>query len=90
MTIDIKPELEALIRQDVERGACPSIDEFVERAIRMLHDEEQLLLANKDAIHEKIGHGLAQLDRGQGISAEASRPRLQSQKAAWLDQQRSS
>ena len=90
MTIDIKPELEALIRKDVERGACPSIEEFVERAIRMLHDEEQLLQANKDAIHEKIGHGLAQLDRGEGVPAEVSRARLQKQKAAWLDQQRRS
>jgi hypothetical protein len=31
MTIHLKPELEALIQRDVERGPYQSVDEFVER-----------------------------------------------------------
>ena len=87
MTIHLKPEFEALIRNDVARGAYRSVEEFVERAVRLLHDEETLLHAGRDATHEQIGLGLAQLDQGQAISGEGSRTRLQSEKAAWLEQQ---
>jgi hypothetical protein len=41
MTIHLKPELEALIRQDVQRGPYQSADKFVERAVQMLYDHEQ-------------------------------------------------
>ena len=43
MTIHLKPELEALIQKDVERGHYQSVGEFVERAVHMLHEEEALL-----------------------------------------------
>ena len=87
MTIQLKPELEALIQKDVERGAYQSIEEFVERAVQLLHDEEELLLETKEAIHEKIGRGLAQLDQGEGIPGDVSRARLQEKKATWLSGQ---
>jgi antitoxin ParD1/3/4 len=77
MTIHLKPELEALIQQDVERGPYRSVDEFVERAVQMLHDEERLFRENKKVIHEAIGEGLAQLDRGEGVPGDVSRARLQ-------------
>jgi Arc/MetJ-type ribon-helix-helix transcriptional regulator len=51
MTIKLKPELQRLIQKDIERGAYQSVEEFVERAVQMLHDEEDLLWENKDAIH---------------------------------------
>ncbi len=85
MTVHLKPELEALIRLDVERGPYQSVDEFVERAVQMLHDEERLFQENKKAIHEAIGEGLAQLDRGEGVPGDVSRARLQEKKAAWID-----
>ena len=87
MTIHLKPEFEALIQKDVARGAYRSIEEFVERAVQLLHDEEALLHESRDAIHEQIGLSLAQLDQGHGISCEVSRTRLQNKKAAWLEQQ---
>jgi putative addiction module CopG family antidote len=85
MTIHLKPEFEALIQKDVVRGAYRSIEEFVERAVQLLHDEEALLDDSRDAIHEQIGLGLVQLDQGQGMSGEVSRTRLQGKKAAWLE-----
>jgi putative addiction module CopG family antidote len=87
MTIHLKPEFEALIQKDVARGAYRSIEEFVERAVQLLHDEEALLHESREAIHEQIGLSLAQLDQGHGISGEVSRTRLQNKKAAWLEQQ---
>jgi antitoxin ParD1/3/4 len=85
MTIQLRPELEQLIQKDIERGGYRSVEQFVERAIQLLHDEERLLQQNKDAIHEAIGEGLAQLDRGEGVPGDTSRTRLQEKKAAWID-----
>jgi antitoxin ParD1/3/4 len=89
MTINLKPELQQLIQKDIERGAYQSVEEFVERAVQMLHDEEELLWENKDAIHREIGRGLAELDRGEGIPGDVSRARLQEKKADWLNRPRS-
>ena len=85
MTIKLRPELEQLIQKDIERGAYQSVEQFVERAIQLLHEEEHLLQESKAAIHAAIGEGLAQLDRGEGIPGDLSRSRLQEKKAAWID-----
>jgi putative addiction module CopG family antidote len=88
MTIQLKPELEELIKQDVQRGPYQSVDEFVERAVQMLHEEEALLAGDRQLIHEKIERAFAQFERGEGLSPEESRARLREQKTAWLNQQR--
>ncbi len=40
MTINLNPELQDLIQRDVQRGPYESVDEFVERAVRMLHEQD--------------------------------------------------
>ena len=37
MTIHLKPEMEALVQKDVNRGPYQSVDDFVERAVELLH-----------------------------------------------------
>lgn len=88
MTIHLKPELEALIQKDVERGRYQSVDEFVERAVHMLHEEEALLANDRHAIHEKIERAFGEFERGEGLTPEESRARLQEKREAWLKQQR--
>ena len=88
MTINLKPELEALIQKDVERGPYQSVDEFVERAVQMLHEEELLLANDRHVIHEKIERAFGQFERGEGLTPEDSRAKLQEKKADWLKQQR--
>jgi antitoxin ParD1/3/4 len=87
MTIQLKPEIEDLIKQDVQRGSYQSVDEYVQRAIAILHEEEELLTQDKDAIAEQIASGLAQLDRGEGIPGDVARERLQRRKAEFLREQ---
>jgi putative addiction module CopG family antidote len=84
MTIRLEPELEALIQRDVERGPYQSVDEFVERAVQMLHEEEVLLANDRQVIHEKIERAFGQFERGEGLSPEESRAKLQEKKADWL------
>jgi putative addiction module CopG family antidote len=88
MTIHLKPELEALIQKDVERGHYQSVDEFVERAVHMLHEEECLLANDSQAIREKIERAFGQFERGEGLTPEESRALLQEKKEAWLKQPR--
>jgi putative addiction module CopG family antidote len=86
MAIHLKPELEALIQQDVERGPYRSADEFVERAVQMLHDQEQWLADNRDAIAAKVESGYASAARGDLIDAEQVRARMNERKQAWREQ----
>jgi antitoxin ParD1/3/4 len=86
MTIQLKPDLEDLVKQDLQRGSYQSVDEYVQRAIEILHEEE-LLAHEKDAIAEQIASGLAQLDRGEGIPGEVAHARLQQRKVDFLREQ---
>ena len=76
MDIRLRPELEALIRQDVQRGQYQSVDEFVERAIALLHEQETWLAENKGKIETQITEGYASAQRGELVDAEEVRSRL--------------
>ena len=84
MTIHLKPELERLIQKDVERGPYQTADEFVERAIQMLHEQEEWLSANRADIAAKIEEGYASAQRGEMIDDDEVRARMEAKKRAWL------
>jgi putative addiction module CopG family antidote len=86
MTIHLRPELEALIQKDVERGPYQSADEFVAQAVRMPHEHEPWLADNRADIAAKIEHGFAQAERGELIDSIEVRARLDERKRAWMDQ----
>jgi antitoxin ParD1/3/4 len=84
MTIEInRPEIEALIRQRLHSGAFASVEEVLVDALEIQGEREAWLQENKEAINAKIERGLAQLDRGEGISGDQLRSRLEADKAAW-------
>src|SRR6185312_21609 len=87
MTIQLKPELEDLVKQDMQRGSYQSVDEYVQRAIEILHEEEELLAHEKNVIGEQIASGLAQLERGEGIPEDLARERMQERKAKFIREQ---
>lgn len=85
MTIQItRPEIEALIEQRLHSGVFKSVEDVLFDALEVQKEREAWLLENKNAIHEKIERGLAQLDRGEGIPGDQLRARLEADKAAWL------
>jgi antitoxin ParD1/3/4 len=86
MTIHLKPELEALIKEDVERGPYQSADEYVAQAVQMLHAQEQWLADNRADIAAKIEVGFAQAERGELVDGEEAWARLNERKQAWRDQ----
>lgn len=57
MNIRLRPEIEELIKQDIQCGAYKSADEFVEHAVSMLHEQEAWLAENREEIRAKIAEG---------------------------------
>lgn len=84
MIIELRPEDEELIQRRLDSGAFRSVEEIIHRALETLDADETWLQESRDIITAKIERGLAELDRGEGISGEESRARLQEKKAAWL------
>ena len=86
MTIRLKPELEALIQKDVERGPYRSADEFVEQAVQMLHEQEQWLADNHADIAAKIEEGYASAERGTLLDSAQVRAQIDERKRTWLNE----
>jgi Arc/MetJ-type ribon-helix-helix transcriptional regulator len=76
MEIRLRPELEELFKQDVQRGPYETVDEFVEQAVSMLHEQEVWLAANRAEIQSKIGEGYAAAQRGQLLDPDEVRSEL--------------
>ena len=64
MNIRLRPEIEELIKQDIQNGAYRSVDEFVEQAVFILHEQKAWLAANREEIRAKIAEGYAEAQRG--------------------------
>ena len=76
MEIRLRPEIEELIKQDVQRGPYESVDEFVEQAVSMLHEQETCLAANRAEIQTKIAEGYASAQRGELMGPDEVRAKL--------------
>ena len=72
---------------EVIKQAIQALPEADRRALASWFEAEFPVSEDTQAIHDKIGLGLAQLDRGEGIPGEVSRAHLQEMKAAILAQQ---
>jgi putative addiction module CopG family antidote len=70
MNIRLRPELEKMVRQDVERGSYQSVDEFVEHAVSLLHEQETWL----PGIAAKIEENYSAAQRGELIGADEFAP----------------
>jgi len=76
MEIRLRPELEALIRQDVQRGAYQNVDEYIEHAISMLHEQETWIAEHRSEIIAQIDEGYSAAQRGELLEPEEVRSRL--------------
>jgi len=80
MAIRLKPEIEALIERDVQRGSYQSSDDFVEEAVRQLHDQEEWLAENRARITADVEDGYASAQRGELLTPEEVRSSLEYKK----------
>jgi Arc/MetJ-type ribon-helix-helix transcriptional regulator len=83
MAISLTPEDRKLIQKRMKTGLFKSAEEVIHDALASQDSEAEWLVGNKAMIHEKIARGVAQLDRGEGVSGEVAQARLQRRKADW-------
>jgi hypothetical protein len=89
MEIRLRPELEELIRQDVQRGsAYQTVDESVEHAVSILHEQEAWLVAHRSEVEAQIAEGYAATQRGELLEPDDVRSRPNALKRVRLSEQR--
>jgi putative addiction module CopG family antidote len=88
MKIHLRPELEEMVKQDVQRGPYQTVDEFVEHAISLLHEQEAWLAEHRTEIRAKIEQGYAAAQRGVLTDSDQVRSALEERKRTWLAEKR--
>jgi antitoxin ParD1/3/4 len=77
MTLELKPEIEALIQKQIQSGAFSSAEEVVERALEFLSAEEDWLVDNRDQIAARIQEGWDEAQRGELTDGDSVRAEMQ-------------
>jgi antitoxin ParD1/3/4 len=88
MAIEVRPEIQALIEKDIQRGPYRSANDYVEQAVRLLHAQEEWFAENRDEIAAKVQAGWDEAERGDLVDVEDVRRAMQQFKRAWLDRRR--
>jgi predicted transcriptional regulator len=65
-----------------------SVDEYVERAVSLLHEQETWLAEHRGESDAKISAGYAAAKRGELIDSEQVRQSMDEKKRAWLPDKR--
>jgi antitoxin ParD1/3/4 len=89
MTVQLKPEIEALIQKRLESGAFSSAEEVIERALEFLSAEEDWLADNREEIATQIQGGWDEAQRGELTDGQNVRAEMQQFKEDWRKQRRS-
>ncbi len=67
MAIQLKPEQEHRVAEALRSGVYRSPEDVIDRALEVLHEQDEWLTANRQAIDAKIHTGIEELERGEGI-----------------------
>lgn len=67
MTLQLSPEQERRVAEALRSGVYRGPDEVIDRALEVLHEQDEWLTANRQSINAKIHRGMAELERGEGI-----------------------
>jgi len=83
MTVELRPEIEALIQKRIQSGAFSSAEEVIEHALQFLSAEEDWLPDNRDEITVRIQEGWDEAQRGELTNGEDVRTEMQQFKEDW-------
>jgi len=81
MAMQLNPEQEHRIAEALRSGAYQSPDDVIDHALDVLHELDEWLTVNRQAINEKIRTGINELERGEGIPEDELEAYLQRLKA---------
>jgi len=83
MTVELRPEIEALIQARLQSGAFSSAAEVIELALAFLSAEEDWLADNHATISAQIQEGWDEALRGELTDGENVRIEMQQFKEDW-------
>jgi Arc/MetJ-type ribon-helix-helix transcriptional regulator len=88
MTIHLRAELEELIRQDLQRGPYQTVEEFIQHAVKLLHEQEAWFASGRGEIAEKVEEGWNAAPRGELVGDAQVQSNIRARKRAWIEQHR--
>ena len=85
MDIRLKPEVEAMIREDLSRGPYTSAEDLIEQAVSQLHEREDCLAQHRREISQKIEEGWQSAKQGPLMDAQDVESAMEERMKAWGD-----
>jgi Arc/MetJ-type ribon-helix-helix transcriptional regulator len=83
MDIRLKPELEAMIREDLQRGPYSSAEDLIEQAIYQLHEREDYLAQHRGRIAQEIEEGWRSAKEEPLMDAEEVEAAIEERMKSW-------
>ncbi|SPF36570.1 conserved hypothetical protein [Candidatus Sulfopaludibacter sp. SbA4] len=84
MTVELNPELEALIQKRLQSGVFQSVEDVLLQALESQDAEEAWLELHRREVGEKLERAMEEFDQGGGIPGSEVRQRLREMKSASL------
>ena len=81
MEVHLSPQQENLVTEALRSGAYQSPDDVIDRALEALHEQDEWLTANRQAIDVRIRRGIEEIERGEGIPEDELDAHLERLKA---------
>jgi antitoxin ParD1/3/4 len=73
MNVSLTEELERRVEERVRSGLYTSASELIREALRLFFQFDEARRQQVEELNRRIAAGLAQLDRGEGVSADEAR-----------------
>jgi Arc/MetJ-type ribon-helix-helix transcriptional regulator len=80
--IHLRPELEGMVKQDVQRGPCQTVHESVKHAVSLLDEQEAWLAEHGSEMRSKIQQSYAAAQRRKLIGSDQVRSGLDEMRSA--------
>lgn len=81
MAQQLSPRQETLVNKALRSGAYQNPNDVIDRALEVLHEQDEWLMASRQIINAKIQRGIDELDRGEGIPEDELDAQFQRLKA---------
>jgi Arc/MetJ-type ribon-helix-helix transcriptional regulator len=81
MTLQLSSEQETRVAEALRSGGYQTPDDVIDRALQVLHEQDQWLRTNRQSINARIQKGIAELERGEGIPEDELDSHLERLKA---------
>ncbi len=89
MKVQLSPEIETLVMKDLERGLYRSVEDYLEQAVTMLHEQEEWFATNRERIRTAIEEGWVEAERGELIDGDQVKCDMTLMKAKWMAERKS-